>query len=157
MKCETNTRVLRSWKDFQVYKYNRIPIDAHLARSLIIIVSANFSSRNGFCFIFTELWYIFIWRCFVLGTTVKNGLMKFRWYRCKTLFCSAFYVTSHFIHLTKLYIDTTYSVKQVCVSVLLNLNIKLFFGIKYVTQIKRYALKKQMSLCKHIFLSKISI
>ena len=38
---------------------------------------------------------------------------------CKsiTLFCGEFYVTSHIIHLTQ-YIDKTYSVKQMCASVL---------------------------------------
>jgi len=50
-------------------------------------------------------------------------LLKFRWYRCKTLFCSEFYVTSYIIHLTQ-YIDTTYSVKQMCASVLLKLKHK---------------------------------
>jgi len=64
----------------------------------------------------------------------KCWLLKFRWYRSITLFCSKFYVTSHFIHLTQ-YIDNTYSVKQMCTSVLLKLNIKLFFGIKQITQI----------------------
>jgi len=54
------------------------------------------------------------------------------------------------IHLTQ-YIDKTYSVKQMCASVLLKLNIKLFFGIKHNTQIKRYAIRRKMNVCKHIF------
>jgi len=55
------------------------------------------------------------------------------WNRSITLFCSEFYVTSHIIHLRQ-QIDKSYSVKQMCASVLLKLNIKLFFGIKYITQ-----------------------
>ena len=39
-KCETNTRVFWSWKDFPVNKYNGIPFDAHLASLLILIISA---------------------------------------------------------------------------------------------------------------------
>ena len=35
-----------------------------------------------------------------------------------------------------------------CTSVLLKLNIKLFFGIKHITQIKRYAIRRQMNVCK---------
>ena len=53
------------------------------------------------------------------------------------------------IHLTQ-YIDKTCSVKQMCASVLLKLNIKQFFGIKHITQIKRYAMR-QMNVCKHMF------
>jgi len=37
-----------------VYKYNGIPFDAHLARSLILILSVKFSSRNGDIFKCTE-------------------------------------------------------------------------------------------------------
>ena len=46
-KWETNTRVFCSWKDFPVCKYNGIPFDAHLALSLILIISVKFSLRNG--------------------------------------------------------------------------------------------------------------
>ena len=53
-KCETNTRVLRSWKDFPVYKYSGISYDVHLARSRILILSVKFSLINGYLFIFTE-------------------------------------------------------------------------------------------------------
>jgi len=42
------------------------------------------------------------------------------------------------------------SVKQMCSSVLLNLNIKLFFEIKNITQLKRY--RRQMNVCKYIFM-----
>ena len=38
-----------------------------------------------------------------------------------------------------------------CGSVLLILNIKLFFGIKHITQIKRYAIRRQINGCKHIY------
>jgi len=45
--------------------------------------------------------------------------------------------------------DKTYSVKQMCASDLLKLD-KTIFGIKHITQIKRYAIRRQMKLCKHI-------
>jgi len=63
-------------------------------------------------------------------------------------------VTTHIIHLTQ-YIDKTYLVKEICASVLLELNIKLLFGIKHFTQIKRYAIRRQMNVCKHILYFKI--
>jgi len=85
-----------------------------------------------------------------LGPLKKCWLLKCSWYRSITLFCSEFYVTSYTIHLTQ-YIDKTYSVKQTCASVLLKLNIKLFFGIKHITQIKRCAIRRKMNVCRHIF------
>jgi len=36
-----------------------------------------------------------------------------------------------------------------CVSVLLMFNIKLFYGIKHISQIKRYAIKRQKNVCKY--------
>jgi len=72
--------------------------------------------------------------------------------QCITLFCSECYKTSHNIHLTQyMYIDKTYSVKQMCASVLLKINIKLFLGIKHITQTKQYAIRRQTNECKHIF------
>jgi len=62
-----------------------------------------------------------------------------------TLLFSEFYVTSHIIHLTQ-YTDKTYPVKQMCASVILKLNIKLFFGIKHITQIKRHATRRQINV-----------
>jgi len=58
-KYETNTRDLWSWKDFPVYKYYEIPFDAYIAKiALILILSANFSSRNGdFLFLLKKLNY----------------------------------------------------------------------------------------------------
>jgi len=38
---------------------------------------------------------------------------------------------------------------QMCASVLLKLNIKL--GIKHITKIKLYAIRRQINVCKHIF------
>ena len=73
----------------------------------------------------------------------------FHCYRGITLFCSEFYVTSHIIHLTQ-YIDKTDSVKQMCAPALLKLYVKLFFGIKHITQIKRYAIRRNMNVCKYI-------
>jgi len=35
-----------------------------------------------------------------------------------------------------------------CASVLLKFNIKLFFGLKHITQIKLYATRRQMHVCK---------
>ena len=75
-----------------------------------------------------------------------------RWYRGITLFCSEFYVTSHITHLTQ-YIDKTDSVKQMCAPGLLKLYIKLFFRIIHITQIKRYAIRRQMNVCKYILYS----
>jgi len=37
-----------------------------------------------------------------------------------------------------------------CVSVLLIFNIKLFFGIKHISQIKRYGIQRQKNVCKYI-------
>jgi len=92
------------------------------------------------------------------GPLKKCWLLKCLWYCSITLFCSEFYVTSHIIHLTQ-YIDKAYSVKQMCASVLLKLNIKLFFGKKHISQIKRYAIRRQMNVCipisKYNMISKI--
>jgi len=46
-----------------------------------------------------------------------------------------FYMTSHVYYTFNKIYDKTYSVKQMSASVLLKLNLKLFFGIKHVTQI----------------------
>jgi len=51
----------------------------------------------------------------------------------------------HILYIYTQYIDKTYSVKQMCASVLLKLNIKLFFGIKHITPIKRYAMYNDSS------------
>jgi len=158
-KWETNTRVLWSWKDFQVYKYNGIPFDAHLARSLILIISAKFSLKEMLIFLFSlkRLNYCHILMVYIQINMFctwahwkKCWLLNFCWYRSITLFRSEFYVASHIILLTQ-YIDKTYSVKQMCAPVLLKLNIKLFFGIKHITQIKQYAIRRQMNECKYIF------
>ena len=132
--------------------------DAHLARSLILIISAKFSLRNGDILFFywkgsiTALDFGIYSNKDVLsfGQLKKCWLLKFRCYCSITLFCSEFHVTSHIIHLTQ-YIDKTYSVRQMCASVLLKLNIKRFFGIKHITQIKRYAIRRQINVCKHFF------
>jgi len=79
----------------------------------------------------------------------KCWLLKFCWYCSIILVCSEFYETSHIVHLTQ-YFDKTYSVKQMCASVLLKLYIKLSFGIKHITQIKWYAIRRQINVCKYI-------
>jgi len=138
-KCKTYTRVLWSWKDFPVNKNYGIPFDAHLFKSLIHIVLANFSTRNGDLFSLKRLndcprlmVYIHM-KIFCTWAYWKSWLLKFR-LRCRiTLFCSEFYVTSNIIHLTQ-HVYKTYSVKQMWASVLLKLNIKPLFGIKHITQ-----------------------
>ena len=40
-----------------------------------------------------------------------------------------------------------------CASVLLKLNIELFFGVKHIKQVKRYVIRRQMHVCNHIFFS----
>ena len=50
-----------------------------------------------------------------------------------------------------MYIGKNIFSKQMCAFVLLKLNIKLFFGIKHITEIKRYAIRRQTNVCKHIF------
>ena len=52
-KCETNTRVLWSWNDFPVYKYNGISFAAHLARSLILMFSIS-AQENAILLFVTE-------------------------------------------------------------------------------------------------------
>jgi len=47
------------------------------------------------------------------------------------------------------YIATIYSVKQMCATVVLKLSIKLFIGIKHITQIKRYA-KRRHWICNKL-------
>jgi len=153
-KRETNTRVLWSWKDFPVYKYNEIPFDTHLARSHILILSASFSSRNGVCFKFHWKGSItaHIYGKYSYKDVLYLGpLKKIDCWNIVSiaLFCSELFVTSHNIHLTQ-YIDKSCSVKQIWARVLLKLNIKVLFGIKHIKQMKRYVIRRQMNVCKFV-------
>jgi len=89
-------------------------------------------------------------RCFVLGPTEKMLMLKFRFCRGITLFCIEFYVTSHIIHLTQ-YIDKTYSVKQMCTSVLPKFNHKTILWNKAHCANKTICHNGAINVCKYIF------
>ena len=149
--------ILWSWKDFPVYKFNGIPFDAHLAKSLILILSAKFSSRIFFtekAQLLPQTYDIYSYKdVLYLGPLKKVLIVEISLVSQYNIFlhwilCDITYTC--IIHLTQ-YIDKTYSVKQMCASVLLKLNIKLFFGIKHNTQIKRYAIRRKMNV--HVYVN----